>query len=55
MKKLLHIIATPRDKDSRTLKVSQVFIDGLKNRYPNSEIDTLDLYKEGLPELTAKN
>ena len=35
MKKLLHIIATPRENESRTLKVSAVFLETLKKKYPD--------------------
>lgn len=54
MKKLLHIIATPRGDDSRTLKVSKVFIGHFKNKYPNCEIDELNLFSEILPTLSVK-
>ena len=54
MKKLLHIIATPRGGESRTLQVSKVFLEALKNQNPGCEIDTLDLFKETLPALTVK-
>lgn len=52
--KLLHIVATPRDKDSRTLKVSKVFLDNFRKKNPNCQIEELDLYKEELPTLTPK-
>jgi FMN-dependent NADH-azoreductase len=39
MNKLLHIIATPRGSDSRTLKVSRVFIEEIKKKYDLSESD----------------
>jgi FMN-dependent NADH-azoreductase len=54
MKKLLHIIATPRAEESRTLAVSQIFIEVLKNKYPDLGIDELNLYKEKLPALTVE-
>ena len=34
MKKLLHIVATPRGEDSRTLKVSQAFCGLLQGKTP---------------------
>ncbi len=52
--KLLHIIATPRGEDSRTLKVTEAFFEGLKQSVPDYKIDTLDVTKEKLPELTVK-
>ena len=51
MKTILHIIATPRGKESRTLKVSQSLIENLGSDW---KIDTLDLFKEKLPEITIK-
>lgn len=54
MKKLLHMIATPRGEESRTLKVTEAFLESFKNKYPECKIDILDLFKEKLPELTVK-
>ncbi|OIO37120.1 MAG: hypothetical protein AUJ75_04760 [Candidatus Omnitrophica bacterium CG1_02_49_10] len=54
MKTLLHVVATPRAEASRTLKVSGAFIDGLNKRYPGCRVDTLDLFGEKIPPLTAK-
>ncbi len=53
-KKLLHIIATPRGEESRTLRVSKAFMDTLKGKYPDLIVEELNLYKEELPELTVK-
>ena len=54
MKKILHIIATPRGAESRTLKVSGSFLEGLKGKYPACTVDTLDLFKDAIPPLTLK-
>ena len=54
MKKILHIISTPRGDASRTLKVSGHFLDSLKTKYPECAIDTLDLFKDTIPSLTVK-
>lgn len=54
MKKILHIISTPRGAASRTLKVSEYFLKGLKNKYPACVIDTLDLFKDTITPLTLK-
>lgn len=54
MKKLMHIIATPRGGESRTLKVSAAFLDAFKKNQVNWVIDTLDIAKEKLPPLTLK-
>jgi FMN-dependent NADH-azoreductase len=54
MKKLLHIIATPRGEDSRTLKVTATFLEEFTKTHPDWVIDGLNLFKEDLPELTVK-
>ena len=54
MKKLLHIIATPRGKDSRTLEVSEAFLEGFAEKYPDCQIETLNVSTEDLPPLTVK-
>jgi FMN-dependent NADH-azoreductase len=51
MKKLLHIIASPRKDSSRTLKISNAFIKALQKNDPEVRIDELDIYEEKLPEL----
>jgi len=54
MKKLLHIIATPREDESRTLQVSNTFLKVFKDKHPDWTIEELDLFKEELPSLTLK-
>lgn len=54
MNKLLHIIATPRNEDSRTLKVSKIFVDTFKRKYPACQIDELNVIVEPLQSLTMK-
>jgi len=54
MEKLLHIIATPRGEDSRTLKVSEMFLENFRIKYPNCYIDELNLSVEEIPSLTLK-
>lgn len=54
MKKLLHIIATPRGSDSRTLKIARAFLENFKKKYPSCLIEELDLFKEPLQDLTVK-
>lgn len=54
MKKLLHIIATPREDESRTLQVSEAFLEVFKVRHPDWAIDELNLFQEELPPLTIK-
>jgi FMN-dependent NADH-azoreductase len=54
MKKLLHIIATPRAEESRTLKISASFLDAFRESHSGWEIDELNLFKEKLPSLYLK-
>jgi len=54
MKKILHIIATPRAEESRTLQVSRIFIEGLAKKYPGCEIDELNVSTGTLPALTIQ-
>jgi FMN-dependent NADH-azoreductase len=53
MKKLLHIIASPRGEKSRTLQISNEFINSFKQAYPDAEIETVDLFREELPQLSV--
>ncbi len=54
MKKLLHIIATPREEESRTLQVTEAFLEVFKEKYPDWVIEELNLTSEKLPPLTIK-
>lgn len=54
MKKLLHIIATPRIEESRTLQVSDEFLRGFRKKYPRCEVDTINVSTQDLPLLTVK-
>ncbi len=54
MKKILHIIASPREDKSRTLQVSRTFLDELKAKHPDYKLSELNLGKEELPSLSHK-
>lgn len=54
MKKLLHIIATPRGVDSRTLAVSGSFLESFKATHVGWTVEELYLQKLRLPELAVK-
>jgi len=54
VKKLLHIIATPREDGSRTLQVSNAFLRVFKDKHPDWMVEELNLFKEDLPSLTLK-
>lgn len=55
MNKLLHVIAAPRGDNSRTLAVSNEFLNFFKEKNPDCVIDELNLFKEELPALTVKS
>ncbi|MFH1066302.1 MAG: NAD(P)H-dependent oxidoreductase [bacterium] len=54
MKKLLHIIATPRAEESRTLQISKAFLETFKTQHADWVVEELDLTKEKMPELTVQ-
>jgi len=54
MKKLLHIIASPREDDSRTLQVSKVFLETFQENHSDYVLEELDLTKTNLPSLSQK-
>jgi FMN-dependent NADH-azoreductase len=54
MKKLFHIIASPRGEASRTLKVSVAFLSAFKETHRDWVVDELDLFRETIPALTAR-
>lgn len=54
MGKLLHIIASPREEESRTLQISDVFLNTFKESHSDWLFDELNLTKEPLPHLTMK-
>jgi FMN-dependent NADH-azoreductase len=53
--KLLHLIATTRGENSRTLRVSNEFLRELKEKHPNLEVDELDLARTELPPVLDTN
>jgi len=54
MKRLLHIIATPRADESSSLAVSDVFIENFKKKFPDCLIDELNVAVSPLPPLSIK-
>jgi FMN-dependent NADH-azoreductase len=54
MEKLLHIIATPRGRQSRALRVSAAFLRVFSQKYPRCRIDELNVATLKLPSLTVK-
>lgn len=51
MKKILHIVSTPRGNLSRTLRISLKLIERIRQRFGEVQVDTLDLFSEKLPEM----
>ena len=51
---MLHIIATPREEESRTLRISEAFLEAFQSKHPDWVIEELNLAKEILPPLTLK-
>lgn len=56
MRKVLYIKANPKkDEDSRTFQVSDSFVESYKEKHPNDEVVTLDLYEEGIDFLRQED
>ena len=53
--KLLHIIATTRGAQSRTLSISKEFLQTLKEKHPQIKVDELDLSTTELPPVLDSN
>lgn len=53
--KILHIVAIPRDADSNTLRISEAFLDGLREGHPEATVTTVDLYHHDLPAVAGTN
>lgn len=54
MKKLLHIVASPREDESRTLEVSESYLEVFLAKHPDWVVEELNLAKERLPPLSMK-
>lgn len=50
---VLHIVATPRNHQSSTLKVSNAIIDGLCAKHPDTTIETIDLFNSDVPAMAG--
>lgn len=53
--KLLHIIATPRERASNTLKVANVFLESLQAKHTDLQVDVIDLFNHDLPAVAGNN
>lgn len=54
MKKILHIVASPREDASRTLQVAEAFLEAFLKKNQDWVVDELNLWKEQLPPMTMK-
>jgi FMN-dependent NADH-azoreductase len=54
MSKLLYMIASPRGAESESVAAADVFLDAYRERRPDVEIDTLNLWEEQLPVYGGK-
>ena len=53
--KLLHIVATPRERKSNTLRVADAFLETIRARYPGMQVDILDLFQSDMPAAAGDN
>ena len=53
--KLLHIVATPRAHESNTLRVSNAFIDSMRAKYADLDVDVVNLFQGDLPAVAGDN
>ena len=51
MKKILHVISSPRGKDSFSIRLGNAIVEKLKNQYPGSTVTEYDLVKAKFPHL----
>ncbi|WP_195819293.1 FMN-dependent NADH-azoreductase [Roseobacter sp. MH60115] len=50
MTKILHIVASPRGDASQSTKLAEAYIEAATQADPSVTVDTLELWKEDLPE-----
>lgn len=50
---LLHLVATPRTDNSNTLRIANAFIDGLREKYPDLRVTTIDLFHHEVPAMAG--
>ena len=51
--RLLHIIATPRDQGSNTLRISRAFVESLRDKHDDLRVEVLDLFNYDLPSVAG--
>jgi FMN-dependent NADH-azoreductase len=53
--RLLHIISTPRGVASNTVRVSNVLLEALLEKYDDLTVKTIDLFNADLPSVAGRN
>ena len=55
MTRILHIQASPRGSDSKSNEIARARIETLRQHHANVVVDTLDLWREPLPEFEGNS
>jgi FMN-dependent NADH-azoreductase len=55
MTKILHIEASPRGAESKSNEIARAHVETLRQRNGGSQVDTLDLWREPLPEFDGNS
>ena len=55
MTKILHVQASPRGSDSKSNEIARARIDALRKHHSDIVVDTLDLWREPLPEFEGNS
>ena len=53
--KLLHVIVSPRERESNTMRVATAFLESLRAKYADLSVDTIDLFTGDLPAIAGLN
>jgi FMN-dependent NADH-azoreductase len=53
--KVLHIVASPRGSDSKSNEIARAHIEALRKRSRDVQVDTLELWREPLPEFDGNS
>ena len=54
MKKLLHVVASPRGGKSRTLRVANAFLERFRERHTDWLVDEINVFEDDLPGMAAR-
>ena len=53
--KLLHVVATPREGESNTLRVANAFLESLHAKYADLSVDVINVFNQDLPAVAGDN